>query len=236
MNVQAPRRSDLPHGRSILTGLAKEHLSRFLQNATSVSLLKNQVLFKRGAPGDGCYWLRKGILKVIVASPTGEERVLAILGPGSVVGELAVIDALPRSATVQGITDCQLTFVSGPAFKAWLQDNPEVYGHLVLTLVARLRQADEEIAAASFLTVNARIARALIQLAEHFGQPTGGGWVEIVHRIRQNDLASMAGVARESVSRTLSDWGRQDIVSKRSPSHYVVHMETLQHEATGSLR
>jgi CRP/FNR family transcriptional regulator len=181
MNRQADPRSGFPHGPSILAGLARGHWSHLLKNATSISLPENQVLFEKGAPGDGCYWLRKGIVKVIVASQTGEERILAILGPGSMVGELAMLDALPRSATVQAMTDCQLTVVSGSAFKVWLQDHPEVYGQIVQTLVARLRQADEELAAASFLTVKARIARALLQFAEHLGREIGDGRIEIVH-------------------------------------------------------
>ncbi|MDP2333884.1 MAG: Crp/Fnr family transcriptional regulator [Reyranella sp.] len=153
-----------------------------LKNASRVALPQGQILFQRGAPGDGCYWLQRGVLKVCVASQSGEERTMAILGPGAIVGELAMIDALPRSATVEAITDCDLAFVSGTAFKAGLQDHPEIYSHLVLTLVARLRQAYEELAAASFLTVKARIARALLQYAEHLGREIGDGWIEITNQ------------------------------------------------------
>ncbi|MDP2330183.1 MAG: helix-turn-helix domain-containing protein [Reyranella sp.] len=57
-----------------------------------------------------------------------------------------------------------------------------------------------------------------------------------MHKIHQNDLASMAGVARESVSRTVSDWKRQDIIRMSLPNHYVLHKETLQREATDPLQ
>ena len=236
MKRRTPPRSGIPFSRNILTGLLEEYSSQLLKDATSVSLSRDQVLFQRGASGDGCYWLRKGVLKVSVASQDGKERILAVLGPGSIVGELAMIDALPRSATVEAITDCELTFVSGAAFNACLQNHPEIYGHLVLTLVARLRQADEEAAAMSFLTVKARIARALLQFAEHLGRETDRGRVEFVHKIQQTDLASMAGVARESVSRTLSDWRRRDVVSNPSPNGYVIHKERLEREALARLR
>src|SRR5512139_2165428 len=104
-----------------------------------------------GEPGDGCYWLQQGVLKVVVASQRGERRILAVLGPGSIVGELAMIDDLPRSATVEAISDCHLKFVSRAAFTACLDNHPEIYRYLVSTLVGRLRMADEEAAAASFL-------------------------------------------------------------------------------------
>lgn len=235
MKRQTPPRSGLPYSRNILAGLPGEYASDLLASASSVALPQGEVLFQRGAPGDGCYWLQRGVLKVSVASQDGEERTLAILGPGAIVGELAMIDALPRSATIEAITDCDLTFVSSTAFKACLQDHPELYGHLVLTLVARLRQADEEAAATSFLTVKARIARAFLQFAKHLGQEIDQGRIELVHPIHQTDLASMAGVARESVSRTMSDWKRRDVVSKRSPNRYVIHRETLEREALDRL-
>src|SRR5258708_5083448 len=114
-----------------------------LQSATKVLLAKNKTLFRKGDAGDGCYWLQCGVLTVGVSSQRGEERILGILGPGSIVGELAMIDGLPRSATVQALRDCKLSFVSRAAFAECLIEHPKLYEHLVLILVARLRQADE---------------------------------------------------------------------------------------------
>ena len=69
-----------------------------LAKAPTIDLTKGQALFEIGAVGDGCYWLKEGVLKVSITSNQGAERILAILGPGSIVGELAMIDGLPRSA------------------------------------------------------------------------------------------------------------------------------------------
>jgi Cyclic nucleotide-binding domain len=71
-------------------------------------------LFAIGDVGDSCYRLDQGLLKV-VASPRGEERIIAILGPGAIVGELAMIDGLPRSASVVALHDCVIRFVSREA-------------------------------------------------------------------------------------------------------------------------
>jgi CRP/FNR family transcriptional regulator, cyclic AMP receptor protein len=74
-------------------------------------------------------------------------------------------------------------------------------------LAARLRQVDEALAATTFLTVKARVARALLELAEYIGQPSSAGHTVFNERISQADLAAMAGVARENVSRVLSGCG-----------------------------
>ena len=228
-----PQPSPLPLGPpdSILTRLPEAYSSKLLVSAKTVLLRQAHVLFRKGDPGDGCYWLQRGVLKIIVTSPNGEERILAVLGQGSIVGELAMLDALPRSATVEAITDCHLIFVSRAAFNACLAQHPEIYGDLVSTLVHRLRLTDEETAAASFLTVKARVARAFLQLARHLGRDMGSGQILISHKISQNDLAAMAGVARESVSRTLSKWRREKIIRQLSRSNYVVHKAQLEREA-----
>src|SRR5499427_4583800 len=77
------------------------HLSAHLfANAKPVHLAAEQVLFLAGDAGDGCYRIEKGLLKVSMVSTSGAERILSILGPGAIVGELAVLDGLPRSASV----------------------------------------------------------------------------------------------------------------------------------------
>ena len=81
-------------------------------------LAADEVLFLAGDPGDGCYRVEQGLLKVSMIAPTGAERILAIVGPGGIVGELSTIDGLPRSASVSAVRDSELTFVSRAAFQA----------------------------------------------------------------------------------------------------------------------
>src|SRR5260370_6188818 len=188
-----PSPSGLLDSPNILAELPRQYSSLLLRNAKSVVLPQNNTLFQKGDPGDGCYWVQSGDLKVIVASERGEERILAVLGHGAIVGELAMIDNLPRSATVEAINESQLIFVSRKAFTECLRDHPEVYGYLVSALVARLRHADDQAAAASFLSSKARVARALLDLAKHLGKGAVPARIEIQHRIRQADLAAMAG-------------------------------------------
>src|SRR5262249_52362736 len=138
-----------------------EYSSRLLVGAPTVNLNKGQALVEIGAAGDGCYWLKEGVLKVSVSSNQGAERILAILGPGSIVGEIAMIDGLPRSASVHALRDSSFTFVARSTFLECLRESQKLYAHLVDTLVARLRHADDEVAAASFLSLKGRVARAL---------------------------------------------------------------------------
>ncbi len=219
-----------PRFSGILPHLPIQFSAGLLANAKPRSLSEGEVLFEAGDVADGCYRLEQGLLKVCIASPQGDERILTILGPGSIVGELAIIDGLPRSATVVAIRDCKLSFISREAFISCMREYPEIYRDLVSTLVSRLREADEAMAAASFLTVKARVARALLELAEHLGRETEFGRIVIFHKIKQSDIAAMAGVARENVSRTLSELKRRGLIGQSSSYYFINDRRKLLRE------
>jgi CRP/FNR family cyclic AMP-dependent transcriptional regulator len=209
-------RADKPYGHAILPSLP-EHLStRLFAAATHHHLKAGQPLFVAGDVGDGCYRLERGLLKVVVASARGDERIFAILGPGEIAGELAMIDGRPRSASVFALKDCELSFISRKDFEKCTRQNPEICGYLVSVLAARLRETDEALAAASFLTVKARLARALLELAEFLGEERRSGRILIRHKIKRSDLAAMAGVAAENVSRVMNDWLQSHVVTRSS--------------------
>jgi CRP/FNR family transcriptional regulator, cyclic AMP receptor protein len=196
-------------------------LSTLFKEATERGLLEGEMLFRAGDPGDGCYRIQTGLVKVVVASQHGEERILSLLGPGAIVGELSMIDGGPRSASVVAVADCSLLFVSRAKFQMHSETHVELSDYLVKTLARRLRETDEALAAATFLTVKGRLARALLNLAEYAGEEHGGR-IELRHKISQADLAAMAGVARENVSRTMSDWRKRNIVT-RSSEYYCIN-------------
>jgi CRP/FNR family transcriptional regulator, cyclic AMP receptor protein len=189
-------------------------LSRLLFVAARPQDLKaGQVLFASGDAGDGCYLLDRGLLKVTVTSSHGEQRIIAMLGPGSLVGELSMIDGRPRSASVVALSDCSLRFTSREAFAKYMATHPEAYEALVAILAFRLRQAHEVVAATTFLTVKQRVARALVELAEYVGTPSSAGRIVLREKISLAEIAAMAGVARESVSRVMSEWRRRKLIS-----------------------
>ena len=196
--------------------------------ATSRHLKANETLFVAGEPGDGCYRLEQGLLKVVVTSGRGEERILAMLGPGAIVGELAILDREPRSASVFAVRDCELSFISRAEFEKRTIRHPEIYQYLINVMAMRLRETDEAMAATSFLTVQARLARAILELGKHVGQDDGAGGVVLRHKIGQGDLAAMAGVARENVSRVMSDWKRNRVVTLSSGLYHLNDIATLK--------
>jgi CRP/FNR family transcriptional regulator len=219
------------NSNGILAALPTGFVSALLARARPVSLKRGEVLFHKGDLGDNCYWLQAGTVKETVPSEHGLERIVAILGPGAIVGELSVIDGLPRSASIEALTECRLLSVRRNSFMERLCEHEGVYAQLATALAGRLRQADDEFATASLLTVKARVARAFLQLAKHFGEANESEFVTIGYPLRQNDLAAMAGTARETASRIVANWKRKQIVKERSPHYYAVNVRSLHVEA-----
>jgi CRP-like cAMP-binding protein len=197
----------------LLFELSKGLLSPLFAAGEVVNLDAHQTLFSAGAVGDGCYRIENGLVKIVVTSPKGEARILAVLGRGAIVGELSLIDGRPRSATVITIQDSVFRFVRREAFSDFCQSEPEVQRQLVRILAARLRETNDALAAATFLSAKGRVARALLELARHVGEPSGDETI-IRDRIGQGDLADLAGVARENVSRVMSEWSRRQLISR----------------------
>ena len=204
--------------------------AQLFASAKPVRLSADEVLFLAGDAGDGCYRVEQGLLKVSIISPAGAERILAIVGPGAILGELATIDGLPRSASVAAVRESQLKFVSRNAFRAFADGHPDIYKHLVTLLAARLRDTDAVVAAGSFLPLKGRVARALLDLSEAFGQDVGQGRILIRQKISQSDVAAMAGIARENVSRILNDWIRDKLVSRVSGYYCLENKARLERE------
>jgi CRP-like cAMP-binding protein len=211
-------------------GLPEDIASELFAGAPSRCLNANDMLYQTGDTGDGCYRLNSGILKVIMTSSQGDEQILAILAPGTIVGDLAMIDGLPRSASVIALTDCELRFISRTDFEHFASQNAEIYQYLLKVLAARLRQAEQHIASVAFLTAKGRVAHALLEIAESLGEQTGSGEVLIPRVINQKGLAAMAGVARENVNRVLVDFQRSKVLSKSSEAYRIDDRAKLERE------
>jgi CRP/FNR family transcriptional regulator, cyclic AMP receptor protein len=222
----------LPRTSASLLSELPAHLSGGLfDKATTMRLKADEVLFLAGDAGDGCYRVEDGLLKVTMVSRSGSERILAFLGKGAIVGEMSVIDGLPRSASVVAVRAAVLSFLSRASFEDFAGKHPEIYKSLVTLIAARLRETDAALAAGSFLPLRGRVACTLLELAHDFGQDVGAGRIVIRQKIGQSDLAAMAGIARENVSRILNDWKRRKLVSRLSGYYCLENKAQLQNEA-----
>lgn len=224
--------SVFPYTHSLLHEFPPTVAADLLRKAKPVVLARGKVLFRRGDPGDSCFLVRRGLVKVSITSLRGGESILTLHGEGAIIGELALIDGLPRQVTAEAVSDTLLAAISRDAFMTCLETHPEMRSALVIILAGRLRRAGEEIAWASLLSARARVARAVLRIAEVAGTDAGNDHVAIAIAMSGYDIAAMAGVSREEASRTLSAWRKAGTIGGGSGSPMVVHVAALQAEAS----
>ena len=217
--------------QSLLLELQDSLSADLFASAAVLRLAADDTLFLAGDTGDGCYLVEDGLLKVVVASHSGGERILAFLGQGAIVGEMSLIDGRPRSASVVAVRQAALKFLSRASFEEFTNQYPDVYKYLMKLLASRLREANALIAAGTFLSLKGRVARTLLELAEGFGQDVGSGRIVIHQKIGQSDLAAMAGIARANVSRIINEWKRQKLLSRLSGYYCLENRARLESES-----
>ncbi len=194
----------------LLADLDPGELERIAQVAIPRSFPKGARVFHEGDTSDACYVVREGEVRVTREHSDGRAIALATLGPGELVGELAMLDGGVRSASVEALTDVELLAVSAADMRGLLERNADITTKLVVKLAERLRETNERISRQSFQTVPSRVAGVLSQLVNEQSAELGREGVTI--RMNQVDLAQLAGTSRESVSRFLAVLERAGVV------------------------
>jgi CRP/FNR family cyclic AMP-dependent transcriptional regulator len=210
----------------LFSELSPDELQRVAQVAIPRSYPADTRVFHEGDPGDACYIVSQGSARVIRQHSDGRVITLATLGPGAIFGELAMLDGERRSASVEAGEDTELLALPARDMRALIREHPEMAEKLIVALTRRLREANERIARQSFQTVPSRVAGVLNQLlAEEKVTPLVADGVTI--RLRQSDLAQMAGTSRESVSRFLATLERAGVVQVGRGRVTVIEPERL---------
>ncbi len=158
-----------------------------------------EVIFHEGDRGESVHLIERGHVAIRVGTPLGDVATLAILGPGSAFGELALLDGGERrsaSAVAMGPTETRV--IDHDAFDALRRDHPQTERFLVELLATQVRRLTELAVEAMFVPADSRVLRRLLVVATQFGDADG-----TVVPLTQDDLASLAGTTRPTANRVL---------------------------------
>lgn len=187
---------------ALFGGLATEDVDQILAATRRVRLSRGGVLFHEGDRADSVYLIESGKVAVRISTPDGALVTAALLGPGSAVGELALLgDDEHRTATVQAVEPVVALTLRGSDFAELRRLHPSVTEFLVKSLAATVRRLDAQLVEAFHFPAEARIRRRLQALAQVYDS---GAQVIEVH-LTQEELAQLAGTTRPTVNRVLKE-------------------------------
>jgi CRP/FNR family transcriptional regulator, cyclic AMP receptor protein len=185
-----------------LRQLTQEDADALVSSSRQRSLRKNEVILRAGAAGDDVVLVLSGRVRLVAYGADQREVMLAIRGPGELIGEMAALGGQRRTASATALDDVEAGFMHAEEFNQFLRDHPDTAMVLMRMLVRRLTEADRDRVALATQDSVGRVAKRLLELSSEHGSPSAGG-TKIELSLTQDELARWTGATRETVSRAL---------------------------------
>lgn len=194
-------------GHALFGQLTPDDVEALLSHARFEHHRAGDVIFAKGSPGRSMMAVLDGSIRISSTAGGGREVVLAILHAGEIFGEIALLDGGERTADATAMNDCDILVIDHRDFIPFLERRGDLCVKLLRILCRRLRQTDEQVEAALFERLEARVAKALMRLSADEGNG-GAPKTPVRLRVTQQELAGMVGASRESVNKQLHIWAR----------------------------
>lgn len=195
---------------SFARSVGLDALVRLTQSISIELCRRDSVVTERGMPGRDVFLVLSGECLGVVASLAGKEVAIDRLPPGSIFGELAVLDGGARVRTVRATELSELGRIPGGAFNAWLLEHPLAMRDLLADLAGRMRSATDRVFELSVMDVETRVRHYLIRCLIEAGQLQDGGLLDPApsHSL----IAAHVGANREAVSRAVAVFRRAGMI------------------------
>jgi CRP-like cAMP-binding protein len=213
----------------IFQNLKDEELKSLAEKALRKKYPKDSIVFQESDEGDSLMVILSGQVKVVLISRDGKEIILSILKGGDFVGEMSLLDGEPRSATVIAMKESELLIIQRNVFLKQVEENPSIAKAVLEEMSRRIRRADDRIGGLILLDVYGRVASFLLELARNEGKRIEEG-ILIEKRPTQQEIASMIGVSRETVSRVLNHLNRRGLIAVSGKSIIVLGPDEMLSE------
>ncbi len=206
--------------------LLPAQLDKIVKVATEKNYPKYHVVFEEGETGDALYIIRSGLVKISKESSDGRTKTLALLSPGEVFGEMAVLSDEGRSANAETLADTICVIIAREDFTTLIEKNSSIAMQIIRTLSERLVLADRQIKNLALGNSRAKIADLLMQLSRDFGSKSEDG-TRVEVRLTHQELADLAGLARETTTKLLNEFVKDEAILLKDREIEIIDKEKL---------
>jgi CRP-like cAMP-binding protein len=216
----------------LLTHLSEDQLKAIAAVSKRHTYRRNEVIIRADDAPCAFFLLMSGSVKVSLRDHSWNEVILKVLYPYSFFGEMAFLDDQGRSATVSALEKSETLSFTREDFTRLIQRSPEIVLKMLVTMSHRLRQADRKIAHMALASASGKVAMALLELLSEQGGRAVDGGIAIDLRLTRKELADLAGVARETLARTLAEFQRQGWIQLNKRTILVLKQAMLRQAAS----
>lgn len=195
----------------LFQGLDDEALAEVARKFKRSTYEADETILLQGAPAKAFYLVVAGSVKVVQTSIEGTEVLLHVFEPGGVIGALPTVGEDTYPATAVALEPTIARFINADDFDDLLLSHPRVARNLLKFATRMLQSAHQRLREMATERVERRLARTLVRLAQQLGEEQDGK-ISIEAPLSRQDLADMSGTTLYTVSRTMKEWERQDLV------------------------
>lgn len=217
-------------GTDLFGALDDDTLAQLAAACRTRTYRKGQYVFYQGDPGDTLLVIGEGLVKVVFASPAGEETVLAALGVGEVLGEIALLDGAARSASIVAVEPTTGLLLTRATVLDVMVRHPVVLDAMMRSLGNLVRRLTEQAGDFIFLDLGGRLAKLLLRLAGERTETAEGIVLDL--GLSQSDLAAMVGASRPAVNRVLHSFAARGLISVKGQVIVLRDVEALRRRAS----
>jgi CRP/FNR family transcriptional regulator, cyclic AMP receptor protein len=211
----------------LFRGVEPSAVSALTKQLHPVDFPRGHRLFAEGEPGDRLYIVVSGKVKIGRCSLDGREKLLTIMGPSDMFGELSILDPAPRTSSATTITDVCAASIDRETLRAWIADRPEITERLLRLMARRLRRTNDNLTDLIFTDAPGRVATQLLHLAQKFGTQEGDA-IRVIHDMTQEEIAQLVGASRETVNKALADFAHRGWITLEGKSVLISDSERLR--------
>lgn len=196
----------LPPG-SVFADCDASELADLLSIGSLQATKSGEEILRQGDEGTSLVLILDGVVRISLVTPNGREIILDYAEAGAVLGEIAVLDGQPRTASATAMWAGRLLRIPRTNFFGFLERHPKVAVRLLREMARRLRETDSTIESDRAFTTAPRLARYLKRLTDqkmHGAKLTGD--------LSQSELGSFVGISRENINRQLAAWASEGVI------------------------
>lgn len=228
-----PETSDLQEilpGFPIFAGLDNKILERIISFSRTRGYRESQTIIQAHDRGSELFLLLAGSVKVFIEDRDGREIILAVIYPPDFFGELSLLDNKTRTATVVALEPTQAVSIEKEPFLLLIREYPEITIRFLHALSTRLRETDEKLMHMAYGDAYEKVSRTLYELLEKEGAQDSDGIPYINDRFTRQEIASLSGISRETVSRSLGAFMQAGILRISHNRIYILNRDRLKRE------
>lgn len=218
--------------RPFLSQLGRDDADALLRMARRRRVARDEPILRSGSAGDEVVVVLAGRVKLVAYGADRREVVLALRGPGELIGEMAALSSQRRTADAIAVDDGEIGTLAAQELSEYLREHPDAAFVLIRMLVSRLAEATRDVVDLATRDSVGRVAKRLVELAAEHGSPVAGG-TRIELSLSQDELASWIGATRETVARALRLMRQLQWVSTDHRSITVLDVEALRERSGG---